>query len=344
MVRQVIMYKQSMEEKRPRSEWIDLARGICMILVVFCHTYSWAGIRYYVYMFHLPVFFVVAGYFYRNRSLKEEIKKSFKALIWPFLWTGLFIAVGCIAFDGGNPLHIIASMLLCFSFDKYNIFISVGAVWFLGCLFCARILFHIVMTRKKNIWVVIMFSVMTALAGEMISKLIYFPYSFDVAMVAQLFIMCGYYYHQYEDKADRFFGKNITFLLLAVIAMMFGFLEHRLATGYFNLAGRSYPFHLLSVLFNAVISIALLQLCKKFCLWNRFTGIVRRIAYIGRNSLLVLCVHSIEDRWTSRFRTGTLMDIVIFCVKFTVIIAIVITIKHVWNKICDCYKFRGGVN
>lgn len=325
------MYRKEVGGNPSREEWIDFAKGVCITLVIFCHAYSWPGIRYYVYMFHLPVFFMTAGYLYKKRAVKDEIKRSFMALIRPYFLTCILIVAGSLVIDHERPVHIITSMLLCYSFDKNNYFFSAGAVWFLGCMFCSRILFSLLM-KNSNIKLVILLSSMMAVMGMVLSTLAYLPYSLDVAMVTQFFMVLGSYYHLNEKRLDRLTERRAAVISVAAAALLFGLLENRLGSGYFNLAGRNYPFYVLSVLFNTVISLVMLQLCRKICLCDRFGKLTGCMAYMGRNSLLVLCIHSIEDRWTSRFRTGTLLDIGLFLAKYSSIAVMVILLNHIGRK------------
>ena len=78
-----------------RDKSFDIAKGICIIMVVMGHT--WPHYRNWIYLFHMPYFLMVSGYFFsfnphKVSELKEYWIKKVKALYAPYILTnGLFI-------------------------------------------------------------------------------------------------------------------------------------------------------------------------------------------------------------------------------------------------------------
>ena len=48
-----------------RDTALDAVKGLAIVLMVMCHAGAAAGIRDFVYLFHMPVFFLAAGWCYR---------------------------------------------------------------------------------------------------------------------------------------------------------------------------------------------------------------------------------------------------------------------------------------
>ena len=46
-----------------RDTTFDIMKGIGILLVLLGHVYEWKAIGHFVYSFHMPLFFIVAGYF-----------------------------------------------------------------------------------------------------------------------------------------------------------------------------------------------------------------------------------------------------------------------------------------
>jgi len=78
--------------------WLDYARLIGILLVVFGHGLQsipeWnesviiKGLWDYIYLFHMPVFFIISGFLYkqnRGEGLRAGWGKIFYALIIPYL-------------------------------------------------------------------------------------------------------------------------------------------------------------------------------------------------------------------------------------------------------------------
>ena len=75
-----------MEPKR--INYTDIAKGIGIILVIFGHTLRGVpGLVNFIYSFHVPLFFVISGFFYspsKNDNTKLFILKKVKTLLIPF--------------------------------------------------------------------------------------------------------------------------------------------------------------------------------------------------------------------------------------------------------------------
>lgn len=53
---------------RQRIDWIDTAKGLCMILVIVGHTLPYGNLmRNFIFSFHMPAFFFLTGYTARRR-------------------------------------------------------------------------------------------------------------------------------------------------------------------------------------------------------------------------------------------------------------------------------------
>ena len=61
-----------------RDSTIDIAKGICIFLMVLGHTYFYSWFNDRVYLFHMPFFFFVSGFFYSTKkNLKDFEVTSF---------------------------------------------------------------------------------------------------------------------------------------------------------------------------------------------------------------------------------------------------------------------------
>lgn len=49
---------------KKRDLTIDIAKGICIFLVVLGHCHNAGFIRHYIYLFHMPLFFFLSGMFF----------------------------------------------------------------------------------------------------------------------------------------------------------------------------------------------------------------------------------------------------------------------------------------
>ena len=64
-------------EINKRNKALDISKGIGIILVVFSHlTYNDQIQRIIVHSFNMPLFFIISGYLFKEREIKEVIKKE----------------------------------------------------------------------------------------------------------------------------------------------------------------------------------------------------------------------------------------------------------------------------
>ncbi len=79
-----------------RDTTISIAKGIAIILMVIGHAEAPGWLCKFIFEFHMPLFFITAGYFFSTRYLHDEatfIKKRFKGLYWPFVKWALFFLI-----------------------------------------------------------------------------------------------------------------------------------------------------------------------------------------------------------------------------------------------------------
>ena len=68
-----------------RIDWVDAAKGVGILMVMFGHNWLDARYCFYLYAFHMPLFFLLAGYtFSDKRNLKVYILQKSKVLLIPY--------------------------------------------------------------------------------------------------------------------------------------------------------------------------------------------------------------------------------------------------------------------
>lgn len=71
-----------------RNPVFDIMKGFGILLVIAGH---WGGVNKYlfnfIFSFHMPLFFILAGYFYKPKDTSDSLSKDFKRLIIPYLFT-----------------------------------------------------------------------------------------------------------------------------------------------------------------------------------------------------------------------------------------------------------------
>lgn len=180
---------------------LDVAKGIAIILVVLGHSFPnnifngytnvdiMAKIIYdFVYSFHMPIFFTIAGYFFFNawrQHKKGTLAKKAMRLLIPYLSFSIIYI----------PLRMFASSLANSDFEKqyWKILIGIspnGGVWFLFILFLFfSITFYLV--NLNNIKVVLIITLICSFIFNL--GLPFTQHLHDVA--PRLLDICRFYFY-----------------------------------------------------------------------------------------------------------------------------------------------------
>ena len=76
-----------------RISWIDWAKAIGITLVVYAHIPD-AMLKNEVFLFHMPLWFIISGFLFTPRSLKDESLRCLKNLLLPYLaYNGMLLII-----------------------------------------------------------------------------------------------------------------------------------------------------------------------------------------------------------------------------------------------------------
>lgn len=299
-----------------RIDYIDIARGIGILLVVLGHNdFGYISVfgHKLIYSFHMPLFFFLSGYFL-NVSVPfiEFFKKRFNALLQPYLFTIFLIYFTSVSFDNmsfGTALRRIGK-----SMYGAGHYIDWVQLWFLPHLFVASLyafLFFALVRKWNNRYIRWTALVVTLGVSSLFLKDFYpfslsflgkqyeffgLPFSLDLVLLSGFFFVLGSEVRQ--ASSEKTF-ESLPLLIgtgVVLIAMVYFFD----ALNDFNT--RTYD----SYLINTVESIAgilfVLTLSRQIEL--RTTRLASLFKYFGQISLFILIFHvPIQDFWGQKVNT-----------------------------------------
>ena len=165
-----------------RNTVISICKGIAIILMVMGHAEVPDLLSNFIYVFHMPLFFIAAGYFFSRKYVDDPwsfCQRRFKGLYIPFLkWSLVFLLLHNLWFhigllnerfgnwEGGVTHPYTAAdfaarfMRIITSMSGYDEFMA-GAFWFFRGLLVASILFLVLYklldskTRLSHVWIVV---------------------------------------------------------------------------------------------------------------------------------------------------------------------------------------------
>ncbi len=271
-------------KKKERYTWADNARGIGIFLVIYAHNFPF--LEHYIYSFHIPLFFFIAGMFHPKEVNFSVIIYRAKSILLPYFIWSILLYLFWLFFGRhyGNSLK--------FNLDPINgligVFYAQGGIefmdwgipmWFLPCVFISFLLFSLVVRIKKNhfrylVWLLLV------IFGFTYSKYFEFrlPWSLDVACVSLIFYGIGFYL---KDALILIKKRNSNYLILI------GFLIVSIVAGIFNskidMYRATYGNFILFILSGIAGIFVIIFLTKTFKLHKTLT-------FLGKNTIPLLAL------------------------------------------------------
>lgn len=267
---------------------LDIAKGIGILLVIVGHT---AGLKHIcqemIYCFHMPLFFIIAGYLYHRQDIKSLFAKSAKRLLLPWIITLLLIIVSCLLVgDKSEAWGFMQGILFPDGSREDNILWpgihSSGAIWFLPALFWCRIIYAMIEQRlgNKSIYVTVLLTVMAVSLGRFVLNL---PLAIQTGCSALVFYEFGG-----RARSANVLEKKIPLWMIGLFVPLWVFYERYVTFEMFWYNyGWTYPFDVfiaLSATYALVAGCAYIVNVK----WLSYG-----CAWLGRNSLYILCTHTL---------------------------------------------------
>lgn len=311
-----------MEKKR--IEYIDLAKGICILLVVHLHVVdvqeyftnnvSYGFLDRICFSFRMPLYFFLSGMFFKTYGggIAFFIKKVNRLLI-PFVFFVLLywfygVCLELLGLSREENLIDFRRLIAFFYEEEYK----GGALWFLLCLFEVNIIYcFIYLVFKENVkWVAI-----TALFLGLIGYWMYFEKYWDLpAYLDRAFYYLPFFsFGELIRRFSSFLENRNTKIEVLLLFVMVG--AYVLLHPEFNILSSKnniFLFYFLGLLGTLII----LQISK-------LVKYVPIISYVGRYSIVVLCLHDFFLGPLARilWRFMTNVELVVF-VEFLVIILV----------------------
>jgi len=275
-----------MEQKRLQS--FDIAKGIGIILMIIGHCgVNNQYLNNFIYSFHMPLFFIISGYFFKHRDDKECVKRNFKKLIIPYIIT----CISIILFEiikvllNQNYTEILGTAKTWFLASLYGSggpqpfgIRFIGAIWFLWALFFALYFINITSkTKYQHIWVILI-----SYVGYKTSQHIWLPLSVQAGMAATIFVYLGTLARKHD-----IFNKKVT--LPVILSTAFVTVFCTIYCGKLYMVSNYYENGLLDIIGALSASFLCIKLSQK--IENRTKFIKKVLVFIGENGLICLCLH-----------------------------------------------------
>lgn len=254
-----------------RLSWLDILKGIGIILVVIGHIYSNRTVSNWLYSFHMPLFFLAAGWVYKEKTVITDIKRRIQTIVVPYFSFGLLVLLYWQVIERrfrDSDMSFMDSLLGLFTGCYDNLDFNVH-LWFLPCFFVTVVLFNILVNLGDRKIAYVISALMSLI--YVVLPMPELPWGFNRVFKYIGFYAVGVFLVRRETRiVDR---KVSTGMVAVVLIILNFFLSlHNLTTG-------------IMWFVTALIGVAALILISQLINENKI------LQYFGRISLIVLCIH-----------------------------------------------------
>ncbi len=278
-------------QKKPRIEYIDLAKGFCITLVVMHHLSMFYEVQlplsYFFKAFRMPLYFFLSGCFFKAYGgIWDFEKRKVNKLLIPFVFfyvVSSFLIPNILVHFGADIRHLPMSQLpIAFLGEEY----PADQIWFLLSLFEINIIFYVIYllmgTREHRTLLIALLTLLLGAIGVLFGvRQIDLPANLDSSLSALPFFAIGFIIFRNTDmlKPNRF-DRYLPFMVMAAFLVVYfvtpnaSFYRNRF---YGNTWLTIYPIATLGVLGVLWLS----KILKKLPV----------LSYYGRYSIIILVTH-----------------------------------------------------
>ncbi len=319
-----------------RIPYIDLAKGICILLVVLSHAFNYYGqtseLNRTVGMFRMPLYYILSGLFFKTYEglWGLTVRKINKLLVPIAFFSVIAIVAGHFLFNAPWPTSPANAFETAM---HYNL-----PIWFLFSLFHINILFYLIILVVSHVWktdrgqrfATCIIALCVGLFGLALSQTdINLPLYTGQALVGMPFFVFGWGLRQFTDFLHQPFHRrrdSVAIVLFLTLTAAMTSTVH-FVDNYFD---RQALFTLYPC--GAMGAVALLLIAKLFTR-------IPLISYCGHYSIIILCTHFIIIqvlrfpimRFGYEFQLGTTTQMWInFAVSLALSIALIPVGRHIF--------------
>ncbi|MCM1538510.1 MAG: acyltransferase family protein [bacterium] len=293
--------------KSKRLDYLDMARGIGIILVAVAHSqYCAESVRTVITAYLMPLFFVVSGIVAftigeEKRSMRDILKRKARGLLVPYvIFSAIYLAIYGGYYYGRRHVgtwDVIEGYLI----QTFGLG-GMSVLWFLTALFFSELLFLLLLKKcGKKLWAAVLTAAALVAAAVWIHPyfLVHFPqtsiplrllfellYTWLRSMLGVGFLMLGYLMAPLFERLDRIVTgtqRRLTAVAVCVLGLVLtGFLS--LYNGHVDMRYMAFNRTWL-YFFNTLLGCSsLLLLCK-------YGKNLRGLTFLGANSLIIMLTH-----------------------------------------------------
>lgn len=295
---------------KKRLTWVDITKGLLMILVVVGHYPGQLDfpLGKYIYWFHMPAFFLLSGLFFKpvleKGKSKEAIYKRFMQLIVPYLFflvTITLIRYGMEIGSGNLELSWYLNDLWTLVIGGRFVRGAYGVFWFVTTLFFTYLFFLWMtkyFTKTKQLIILVVFYLLahaeSIIAMRVIggspaeaSQTIPMIWNIDVALMAVVYFALGYHMKALWMNVTRFWlFAGLVGTIAAVSLDWFHIIDYHLSMKFLR-----YDHLILDIVIPISITLVFVGTMQRLAAKLSLTW----LSHIEKHSISIMYLHIFTD-------------------------------------------------
>ncbi|GEP22913.1 acyltransferase family protein [Lentilactobacillus diolivorans] len=327
---------------KKRIEWIDVAKAIGIVAVVFGHAMTRHGTMFhFLYWWHMPIFFIMGGFFLKpiiNNNWWGFLKKRIIPLLVSYFICGSFLILLSHFIRGESWSYTLFYFVrLAYGGRTLNNYLSV--FWYINVYLLALLFTSIIITYVKNREAQIIVAFISLIVSTSYKHIYFFqwkyvPWDVDVAFIALFFMLFGYLYFH---KIQQIVSDLWIIVPCALITLWIFWEQHmdRFNFGFFlksKIIHASYhhiPISRVSYIMfiPIIICLVVFSFSYYFCkLMPQF--VIKPIQLVGQQTLGIMFLHkAIIDILDEAGYDGAIVETI-----FAVLISFILSIGYAYIK------------
>lgn len=259
-----------------RISWVDILKGIGIILVVLGHIYKNEHIYNWIYSFHMPLFFFAAGYVYKKKNILEDLKKRAQSVLVPYFIFGIIGLVYWLLLERRfreSTMSSTEAIIGLFRGQENTLDFNVH-LWFLPCFFVTAVLFNLLINLIDEKWTIVVVIGISIFYTFLWDKIPSLPWGIDWICKYIFFFLAGHSIRYKDVLTNRIISQKTKWFFLGLLLLC---LE---AISVFYFGNSKFLWFI-----NASLALAGLSII------TAVLGKSRLLEYLGRCTIVILCIH-----------------------------------------------------
>lgn len=298
---------------RERNTEIDILRGILIVCVVLAH-YSREFPHDIIFLFHMPLFFVISGFLMNRERLLESgyIVEKVKSLMLPY---GMYLVLDML----------LVRKTLSIRDWIYAIWggrVATGVYWYITCFLFTLFLLSVLIRNlpDKMSKFMILVGGIAIIESHLVDKVHLLqspgiPWNLDVALMALVYVGIGFFYKDYIKELLKSESRKYDLMTGMIAAALIVFCCFIYRDGnrlyYFDMKPVYYKELISAILIPCAFGIVLVRLVHWMGKEKWLTLVNRFLILCGQATVPIMFMHIPLNHWKDSLGYGRIVFLVI---------------------------------